>query len=183
MGILGGTFDPVHNAHLAMANTGMTHLGLERIVWIPTGKPAYRKPPHASGPERLAMLRLALAGEPAHEIDERELKASASPYTVDTLAALRAERARDEFYLLLGADQYASLGDWHRPDEVARLARIVVFARPGYELPDATAITVPMAPMAVSASDIRRRAAAGESLAGLVPAAVANYIDRKRLYR
>src|SRR5437660_11188456 len=109
LGILGGTFDPVHNAHLAIAKTAMQKLGLDKILWIPTGRPGYRKAPVASAEHRLAMLALALEGEPRYEIDRRELEASASPYTVDTLKALRAERTKDEFYLLLGGDQYASL--------------------------------------------------------------------------
>jgi nicotinate-nucleotide adenylyltransferase len=183
LGILGGTFDPVHNAHLAIASTARERLGLERILWIPTGNPGYRKPPVASAADRLAMLQLAVKDEPAYEVDERELSASASPYTVDTLTALRAERPHDEFYLLLGADQYASFRAWRRPEDVARLARIAVFTRPGYELPAGEAIVVPMAAMAVSASDIRARAARGESLESLVPPAVANYISAKRLYR
>jgi nicotinate-nucleotide adenylyltransferase len=182
LGILGGTFDPVHNAHLAIARTAAQSLGLDGILWIPTGKPGYRKPPVASAFDRLAMLALALKDEPGYEIDRRELEAGASPYTVDTLAALCAEHPQDEFHLLLGADQYAALRGWRRPAEVARLARIAVFTRPGYEV-GAEALVVPMTPLAVSASDIRARAARGESLAGLVPPAVANYIAENKLYR
>jgi len=180
---LGGTFDPVHNAHLALAKTAAQSLALRKILWIPTGKPGYRKPPVASAFDRLAMLALALREEPDYEIDRRELEAGASPYTVDTLAALHAERPRDELYLLLGADQYAALRGWRRPADVARLAHIAVVTRPGYELAAAEAIVVPMTPLAVSASDIRARAARGESLAGLVPPAVANYIAENKLYR
>jgi nicotinate-nucleotide adenylyltransferase len=184
LGILGGTFDPVHNAHLAIAQTAMQNLRLDRVLWIPTGKPDYRKPPVASAKDRLAMLALAVKDRPDYEIDRRELEASASPYTVDTLKALHGERPEDEFYLLLGGDQYASLRSWRQPTEVARLARIAVFTRPGYELPPgADAIAVPMAPLAVSGSDIRARAARGASLDGLVPRAVANYIAENRLYR
>jgi len=184
LGILGGTFDPVHNAHLAIAKTAMQKLGLDRMRWIPTGKPGYRKPPVASAKDRLAMLAFALEDEPRYEIDRRELEASASPYTVDTLKALRREHPKDEFYLLLGGDQYASLRRWRQPAEVARLARIAVFTRPGYDVaPGGDAIVVPMAPLAVSASDIRARAARGEPLDALVPRAVANYIVEHRLYR
>jgi nicotinate-nucleotide adenylyltransferase len=172
----------VHNAHLAIARTAMQSLGLDKILWIPTGRPGYRKPPVASAFDRLAMLALALKDEPAYEIDRRELEAGASPYTVDTLAALHAERPDGEFYLLLGADQYAALRGWQRPAEVARLARIAVFTRPGYEV-SGQAMVVPMTPLAVSASDIRARAARGESLAALVPPAVANYIAENKLYR
>ena len=161
----------------------MQSLGLDRILWIPTGKPDYRKPPVASAFDRLAMLSLALKDEEAYEIDRRELEAGASPYTVDTLTTLHAERPDDEFYLLLGTDQYASLRNWRRPGDVSRLARIAVFTRPGYEAASAQAIFVPMTPLAISGSDIRARVARGETIEALVPPAVANYIAENRLYR
>jgi nicotinate-nucleotide adenylyltransferase len=129
------------------------------------------------------MLALAIKDDEHYEIDSRELASSASPYTVDTLTALRAERPHDEFYLLLGADQHASMRGWHRPADVRRLARIAVVTRPGYSVESGDAIVVPMSPLAISASDIRARAARGESLEGLVPSAVAKYITENRLYR
>lgn len=166
-----------------MARAALRELALDRIIFIPTGNPKYRLPATASGEHRLAMLRLALGGEPRYQIDERELASQATGYTADTLEALRGELGRDTaLYLLMGADQYAQLGSWHRPDEVARLASIVVVARPGSHIAE-KAQTFAFAPMPVSASDIRARAARGESLAGLVPAQVANYIDRHGLYR
>ncbi len=180
-GILGGTFDPVHNAHLAMARAALQALDLAQILFIPTGNPHYRRPAVASGEHRVAMLRLALSGEPRFALDERELRPGASGYTVDTLRALRAE-GRRELHLLLGADQYAKLAAWHQPDEVRALARLAVFARPGVRLEDAVQL-VPMPPSPISASDVRARAARGEDLAGLVPPAVANYIARHALYR
>jgi nicotinate-nucleotide adenylyltransferase len=180
LGILGGTFDPVHNAHLAMARASLEHLELAQVLWIPTGKPGYRIPAVASAAQRLAMLRLATGGEPRYAIDERELAASATGYTVDTLHALKKEH--DILYLILGADQYAKLASWHRPEEVRRLARIAVFARPGFTFQDPSAEVVPMQPLPISGSDIRARVSRGESIAHLVPAAVANYIRRERLY-
>jgi nicotinate-nucleotide adenylyltransferase len=173
----------VHNAHLAIARTAMQSLGLAKVLWIPTGKPGYRKPPVASAFDRLAMVALAVKDDPDFEVDSRELASAASPYTVDTLASLHADRPDDEFYLLLGADQYASLRGWHRPAEVKRLARVVVFTRPGYPVESHDAIFVPITPLAISASDIRARAARGESLEGLVPPKVASYITENRLYR
>ncbi|HLT27001.1 MAG TPA: nicotinate-nicotinamide nucleotide adenylyltransferase, partial [Zeimonas sp.] len=89
-GILGGTFDPVHNAHLAMARAARRELALEKVLFIPTGTTHYRKPARASGEHRVAMLRLALKDEPQFETDERELRPGASGYTVDTLRELRA---------------------------------------------------------------------------------------------
>jgi nicotinate-nucleotide adenylyltransferase len=181
VGILGGTFDPVHNAHLAMARAALKNLQLGKILFIPTGTTRYRKPAVASGEQRVAMLRLALKDE--LEIDTRELAPGASGFTVDTLRSLRNELGPDTpLYLLMGADQYAKLGSWHRPHEVARLARIAVFSRPGFTVPADQAIHVPLDPMPISASDIRARAARGEDISRLVPAAVASYIARHRLY-
>jgi len=179
---LGGTFDPVHNAHLAMARAALEALDLGKILFMPTGAPRYRTPAVASGEHRLAMLRLALEDEPRYEIDARELAPGASGYTVDTLRELRLELGPDtQLWLLMGADQYAKLGTWHRPDDVRRLARIAVFARPGISL-DSKVPLIAMKPMQVSASEIRARVARGEDISPLVPPAVANHIARHRLY-
>jgi len=181
IGILGGTFDPVHNAHLAMARAALEALDLKRVLFIPTGHPQYREPAIASGRHRLEMLRLALAGEAAFEIDPRELQPGASGYTVDTLRALHAE-GQDDLYLLMGADQYAKLGSWHNPQDILKLAKIAVFARPGVELQEPVDL-IPMQPMPISSSELRARAARGEELSAFVPPAVANYIARHALYR
>lgn len=177
IGILGGTFDPVHNAHLAMARAALAQLGLERVLWMPTGAPKYRKPARASAAQRLAMLRLAIAGEPRYAIDERELADGHSGYTVDSLQGFTGKPV-----LLLGADQYAEFEHWHRWREVLERASLAVFARPGSPAPDARVRSVVFAPMDISASDIRARAARGESLASLVPPAVAGYIAQYHLY-
>ena len=183
IGILGGTFDPVHNAHLAMAQAALDQLKLDKVLFIPTGTTRYRNPAIASPRDRVAMLKLALQGNPRFLLDERELQPGASGYTVDTLQGLRAGlKDADQLYLLLGADQYEKLGSWQRPDEVRRLAGIRVFGRPGIQTKGGGKL-VPMDPMPVSASEIRARAKRGEDLGGLVPPAVANYIERQRLYR
>jgi len=179
---LGGTFDPVHNAHLAMARAALDELKLETILFMPTGAPRYRTPAAASGEHRVAMLRLALADNDSYEIDARELAPGASGYTIDTLKELRLELGADtELWLLLGADQYAKLDTWHRPGDVKRLAKIAVFARPGISLHKGVAV-IPMKPMQISASEIRARVARGEDISPLVPAAVADYLGRHRLY-
>ncbi|HSA90454.1 MAG TPA: nicotinate-nucleotide adenylyltransferase [Burkholderiales bacterium] len=181
-GILGGTFDPVHNAHLAMARAALEHLELEKVLFMPTGSPRYRTPAAASGEQRVAMLRLALGDEPRYEIDARELAPGASGYTVDTLRELRLELGADtELWLLMGADQYAKLDTWHRPDDVKRLAKIAVFSRPGVSL-KAGASVIPMPPMKISASEIRARVARGDDISALVPPGVASYIGQQRLY-
>jgi nicotinate-nucleotide adenylyltransferase len=176
-GILGGTFDPVHNAHLALARAALEHLALERILWLPTGAPKYRAPAVTPAAHRVAMLRLALAGEPRYAIDERELDPAHSGYTVDTLKALGGRPV-----LLLGADQYAKFEAWHRWREILELASLAVFARPGWKVPDGRARHVPFAPMDISASDIRARLARRADVSALVPARVLGYIRQHGLY-
>lgn len=186
--VLGGTFDPVHNAHLAIAARALDALGARRVLWLPTGAPGYRGAPVASAAHRLAMLRIAIAGEPRYEVDERELAPGHSGYSYDTLAALRAELGPDAgLVMLIGGDQYAQLDRWHRWKDLFGLARFAVFARPGEGagpagVPEGGVIRVPLEPMVVSSSSIRARLARGESIAGMVPAPVVEYIQHQRLY-
>lgn len=177
-GILGGTFDPVHNAHLALARAALEHLRLARILWLPTGAPKYRAPAKTPAHHRVAMLTLALAGEPRYAIDERELDPAHSGYTIDTLESLGGRPV-----LLMGADQYAKFRTWHRWREILERAEIAVFARPGAAAPAAGARSVPFTPTGVSASDIRARLARGEDVSAMVPASVLDYIRRHGLYR
>lgn len=181
VGILGGTFDPVHNAHLAFAGAALRALDAERILWMPTGRTAYRAPAVASGADRVAMLQLALADEPRYAVDERELGPGASGFTIDTVRALRAEHPGAEFVLLMGADQYEKRAGWHRWAELEKLCAVAVAARPGWSAAGARAI--PMTPLAISASDIRARLARGEDVSAMLPARVLGYIREKGLYR
>lgn len=172
----------MHNAHLAMARAAREALKLEKILFMPTGVPRYRAPAAASGEQRVAMLKLALGEEPAYEVDARELVPGASGYTYDTLKELRLEYgAGTELWLLMGADQYAKLGSWHRPDDIRKLASIAVFARPRFPV-EKGARVVAMVSMPISASDIRARVARGEDISALVPAEVADYVSRHGLY-
>ena len=177
VGVLGGTFDPVHNAHLAMARAALEQLHLDRILFIPTGATHYREAARAPAADRVTMLKLALSGEPKYRIDERELAPGHSGHTVDTLKSLKL----DQPYLLMGADQYAKLDIWHRPDELRSLAKIAVFPRPEVVL-DKEIKVIEMPSMPISSSDIRARAARGDDISRLVPPAVARYIAAHGLY-
>jgi nicotinate-nucleotide adenylyltransferase len=181
IGILGGTFDPVHNAHLAMAGAALRELGLRQILWLPTGAPPYRTAPVAAAAHRLAMLRLATAGEPRYAVDERELRPDASGFTYDSVRALKDERPDATFALLMGADQYAKRDTWHRWPDIEKLCDIAVVARPGSDV-NAGAKAIPMTPMPISASDVRARIARGEDVSAMLPASVLGYIKQKGLY-
>lgn len=183
-GILGGSFDPVHNAHLAIARTALEKLGLARILWIPSGTPPHRGAPVAAAGHRAGMVRLAIADEARFALDEREIRKSAPGYTVETLEGLHADFGKDaDLVLLIGADQYARLATWHRWQDLFPLARIAVFARPGEPIADAGRVTVvPFAPLEISSTAIRSRIAAGDAPRELLPAAVLDYIQTHRLY-
>jgi nicotinate-nucleotide adenylyltransferase len=187
-GILGGTFDPIHNAHLAIARRALEALGAARILWMPTGAPGYRNPPVAPAEHRVAMLRLAIEGEPRYALDKRELAPGASGYTYDTLTALRRELGPDvPLIMLIGADQCAKLDAWHRSQELFALCSFAVFGRPGSDAsagrsPRQGVVHVAMAPLPISASDIRARIGRGEHVSALLPAPVLQYIRRHHLY-
>jgi nicotinate-nucleotide adenylyltransferase len=209
IGLLGGSFDPVHSAHLAIAHGALGLLGLERVLWLPSGVPPHRAAPVAGIAARLEMLRLAIAGDARFAIDPRELAKTTPAYTVDTLLELRREHGNARaLVLLIGSDQFARLGTWHRWQEMFGLTHLAVFARPGWSL-DARApeqlrgdyarrrctpgadwrarssgaiIEVPMAPLAISSTEVRARIARGDAPHDMVPPAVLEYISRNGLY-
>jgi nicotinate-nucleotide adenylyltransferase len=182
IGILGGTFDPVHNAHLAIAGAALSALRLEKILWLPTGAPPYRPAPVAAAIHRAAMLKLAIAGEARYAIDERELRPGASGFTFDSISSLKSEDPKTKFALIMGADQYEKRESWHRWADLEKLCDIAVFARPGCNL-DAKAKTIPMTPSPISASDIRARIGRNEDVSAMLPPPVLAYIRKHGLYR
>lgn len=210
VGILGGTFDPVHLAHLALARTAADRLGLGQVRWIPAGQPPHRPPPHAAPAHRLAMTRLATAGDTRFVVDPGEVESTAASYTVHTLERLRGELGPAvPLVLLMGADALRGLAGWHRWHDLFALAHIAVATRPGFpfaELPSPVAeefaqrrvagvdfstlpsgriIPFELVAGTVSATEVRTRLAAGApraELLGLVPAPVLDYIVQHSLY-
>src|SRR5688572_10498419 len=199
IGVFGGTFDPIHIAHLAVAEAARDALGLERVLFIPNRQPPH-KPDQRVTPaaDRLAMVRAAIAGNPAFDVSTIEIDREGPSYTSDTLEALHAGRlaAGDsgDLGLILSIEALAGLATWHEPERLLELATLVVAPRDGSPDLDAGAIAglVPGADarvvmldgprMRLSASEIRTRAAAGRSLRYLLPDAVAAYIGDHDLY-
>jgi nicotinate-nucleotide adenylyltransferase len=200
IGILGGTFDPFHLGHLALARAARDRLGLERVLVMPAAAPPH-KPGRAisPGPVRLSLVEAGIAGEPRLEASRLELDRPGPSWTADTVEAIaaseRAARREPDLVVILSAESFAGLAAWHEPGRLLDHARIAVAPRAGHPGPDLAAfdaafpgrrdriIVFDAPPVEVSASEIRRRAARGASLEGLVPPAVAALIERDRLYR
>lgn len=209
IGILGGTFDPPHLGHVALAEAALARLPLSEVLWLPSGSPGHRAAPVASAHDRLAMLRLATAGNARYRIDASELDRAEPTYTVHTLTRLRAQRGDAQpLVLLLGSDSFLSLPSWLHWHELFALAHIAVASRPGHlpadggPSPELSAEIArrsarpeqlgasaagriayfDMPPMDISASTVRAGLAAGERVRDLLPAAVLAYIRTHQLY-
>jgi len=205
IGILGGTFDPIHVGHLALGRAARAALSLDEVRLLPTGSSWQKSGVVASAQQRLRMASLAVAGEPGFLVDDREVRRSGPSYTVDTLAEMRSELgAQPALVLLLGSDQLLNLASWHRWADLLSFAHIactqrervtlerlplpveeMVRAHGRDALPDEPAGAVVffgMPPVPVSATTLRARLAAGERPHELVPPAVLDYIDLHQLY-
>jgi nicotinate-nucleotide adenylyltransferase len=207
VGVFGGTFDPVHNDHLAKATEAIDTLGLDRVLFMVAGDPWMKREagqPVTPSHHRLEMVTLAVASEPSMAADGREVRRPGPTYTVDTLSELAAELAAegsddDELFLLLGSDALATFPRWHTPGRVLELARVVALERPGVApvlaaLPGVAALeqiapgaanraqVLTGVPVDVSSSEIRQTVATGKPVSEWVPPAVAEYIARHHLY-
>jgi nicotinate-nucleotide adenylyltransferase len=183
VGVFGGTFDPVHVGHLAIALAALESVPLDRVLFVPARRsPLKDRDPIASVADRVAMLQAAVSGEPRFALSRVELERDGISYTVDTLEALRSE---GELFLILGSDALAELARWRKPDRISELATLLVAARPGAPEPDpvhrARAFDAPR--LDISSRELRARAARGMSLRYLVPDAVWEHIRKRGLYR
>ena len=208
IGILGGTFDPIHYGHLRPAAEVRTALGLSEIRVIPAAQPPHRRPPVASAAQRLRMVELAVAAMPGFVIDDREYRRGGPSYTVLTLESLRAEFGARPLCLLMGMDAFADIESWHQWSRLPVLAHLVVMPRPGSPLPARESdlpnwarariarspralaaqpaggiLFQPVTPQDISATRIREAIAAGEDVRAWLPPAVWQYIDTHNLYR
>ncbi len=210
LGLLGGTFNPIHLAHLRIAEAAREAVGLEQVLFIPAADPPHK--PLAGGvsfEQRYEMVRRAISGHPSFAISNIEAKRRGKSYTVETLAALRTERPADELHFIVGSDSFLEIGLWHRFAEIFTLASLVVMTRPGsvvtepiQQLPTEvrsqftrgkagdlvhvsgqTIRFVEDCRLEISSSGLRELVAAGRSLRYLVPPAVETYIVQKGLYQ
>lgn len=194
LGVLGGTFDPLHYGHLALARAAVEHYRLSRLVIVPAGEPWQKSGWRISAAsERLEMVKLAVASQQGFEVSPLEVDRCGPSYTVNTLAALAGLYPGAEFLLVLGADVLANFLHWYRPRRILELAQIVAARRPSLEGMEALDEVVtqlgsrlswlPMPPIDISSTDIRRRVVAGRTIRGLVPPAVEEFIRRRSLYK
>jgi nicotinate-nucleotide adenylyltransferase len=182
IGLLGGTFDPIHHGHLVLGRDALEQLQLDSVIFIPAAISPHKlgqKP--AAAEARLEMLRAAIEGEPHFCLDALELERPVPSYTVDTIEALKTREADAEFVYLIGEDNVAQLTTWHRFSDLAQLVQFAVLDRSG--LNTTHPYPVVRRHIDISATDIRNRVARGQSIRYLVPLAVEKIIHERQLYR
>ena len=197
IGVLGGTFDPVHAGHLSIAEAARDQLGLSQVLFVPAGVPwlKWNRDISPAG-QRVEMLELAIAPYPSFRVSRVELERPGHSYTADTLEQLKRDIAGDaELYFILGEDALSEMPLWHQPQRIIELCRLVAARRPGSRTPDLESlegslpgiservIILDNQPVDASSSDIRERVAQHRSIKGLVPDEVARYIEERGLYR
>lgn len=195
LGVLGGTFDPPHFAHLAIAEQVREALGLASVAFMPAGQPVHKPPAAVSLAEhRLRMVELAVAGNPHFRVSRHEIERGRPSYSVDTMSDLTADQPGSEFYFIVSAEAVQGLPEWREPRRLLELCRLTVVPRGGYALPSPEWLSehfagqedrflfVETVHLGHSASDIRSRVATGRSIRYLVPSEVEAYIRENRLY-
>lgn len=194
LGVFGGTFDPVHDGHIRIAELALKALALDRVIVMPVGAPVHRQhAPHASAEDRFQMCRIAVEGRPGFEVSRLETDAHTACFTVDTLAHLRRELPEAELRLIIGADEAVIFPTWREPRTILKQARLAVATRPGL---DATELrsrvpswvrknmdVLPPLNIDISATEIRARLARGLPVDQMLPEGVLAYIEKVRLYR
>jgi nicotinate-nucleotide adenylyltransferase len=195
-GILGGTFDPIHNGHLVVAEEVRRRLSLDEVIFVPAGCPRLKPAePLATPEQRVHMVHLAISGRPYYKLSTIEVERPGPSCSVDTVATLRGQLGKEgELYFVLGQDNLAELPRWREPERLVKLCRLVAVPRPGQPLPDLEALEALVPGLAeslirleaphidISASDIRERVSRRLPIRHLVPEAVASYIEEQGLY-
>lgn len=188
IGVMGGTFDPIHHGHLVAASEAAARLSLEEVVFVPTGRPAFKDDDVTWAEHRYLMAVIATASNPRFTVSRVDVDRPGLTYTVDTLRELRAQRPDADLYFITGADAIEQILTWKDADQLWDIAHFVAVTRPGHTVTidgiPAGAVTVLEVPaLAISSTDCRERARAGEPVWYLVPDGVVQYIAKHRLYR
>jgi nicotinate-nucleotide adenylyltransferase len=187
IGILGGTFDPIHLGHLALATEVHKHFDLHEIRFIPCHQSPFKEQPIATDEQRLAMLKLAIQNHPKFTIDDRELRRKDISYTVDTLKSIHQETDA-KLYLIMSQDAFSQFNKWHKWQEIIQLADLIVANRPNShpithdELKNLSIHTINIPPNRISATEIRQLIKTGQDASSLVPKLVWEYIVKNKLY-
>ncbi len=190
LGVFGGSFNPIHLGHVLVADDVRRQMRLDRVLFVPTCRPPHKHGPMTPYRHRLAMTRLAIAGEPGFELCRIEELRPGPSYTVDTLAGVKARYADAALFLVVGSDQYREVSGWRQPQLLTRFARIAVMNRPGTARPalfpghdPKRVLFRAVIQVAISAATVRARLAKGHSVRYMLPVKVNEYVSRHRLYR
>jgi nicotinate-nucleotide adenylyltransferase len=193
VGVMGGTFDPIHHGHLLTAEEAAVQFGLDQVVFVPTGEPWMKQVREVSPAEhRYLMTVIATASNPRFSVSRIEIDREGPTYTVDTLRTLQGLHPDAELFFVTGADAMLEIFDWRDPEEVLSLAHFIAATRPGYDLahfeeeaptahPNVSVMNIPA--LAISSTDIRDRVREGRPIRYLVPEGVKSYIEKAGLYR
>jgi nicotinate-nucleotide adenylyltransferase len=188
IGVMGGTFDPIHHGHLVAASEAAARFDLDEVVFVPTGQP-YQKAKRVvtSAEDRYLMTVIATASNPRFSVSRVDIDRNGPTYTIDTLRDLRGKFVGDDLYFITGADALEQILSWHQVGELFKLAHFVGVTRPGYELtdghlPGGSVSLVEVPAMAISSTDCRRRVGIGQPVWYLVPDGVVQYISKRSLY-
>jgi len=196
IGLLGGTFDPIHNGHIVVAVETRARLDLAEVLFVPAGQPWLKEDsPILAAEHRVQMIRLAIAEQPYFKLSTMEIDRAGPSYTVDTITELQAQLgAGDEFFFILGWDNLAQLPLWKEPSRLIKMCRLVAVPRPGYSLPNLNSLEAAIPGLSrrltllekpevdIDATEIRNRVAQGLSIGHLVPEPVDEYIRQHKLY-
>ncbi len=196
VGILGGTFNPIHVGHLVMAETAREEFGLKKVLFIPSAIPPHKQAAGLPAPElRLAMTRRAVVGNPTFEVCDLEIRRGGKSYSYDTLRELKARFAKDAYFFIIGSDSLDQLGSWHRIDDLRKLCRFIVVERPGMPVKeilknmsvanrrDWGKYVLSTTPIGISSRHIRERVRRGLSVRYLVNESVEAFLSETGLYR
>ncbi|MEX0755837.1 MAG: nicotinate-nucleotide adenylyltransferase [Actinomycetota bacterium] len=192
LGVMGGTFDPIHNGHLTTAEEALVQFGLDEVVFVPTGSPWMKQHEVVSPSEhRYLMTVIATASNPRFSVSRIDVDRDGPTYTIDTLLALADEHHDAELYFVTGADAILEIFDWKDPADLLGLAHFIAATRPGYDLTALEASTATrervsvmnIPALAISSTDVRRRVREGRPIRYLVPEGVKSYVEKTGLYR